>query len=114
MDEGFSDLIAQLVAEQVDDFRQNVFEPSLENVVTGIRLGDNDLVLYPENGILSISTDDLLGAIPVAGNENLGLVKGSNNTNEISVGNDGTMSINQIDIQNLTQEDWLVLDSHGA
>jgi hypothetical protein len=65
---------------------------ALEATIKGIKAGEVDLV--PASGVVTI---------PAATAEALGLVKSSTNENTVSVGIDGVMTVNNINVNKLSQ-----------
>ncbi len=65
---------------------------------------------------LPINEDDKSVDIPLATALSLGLVKGSNEENGVTIAPDGTMSVNNINVNKLVQTDGdtLILDGGGA
>lgn len=74
-----------------------------ENVLEGVRVNGTEIVI-----------EDKFVDIPIAGEE-LGVVKSSADVNKVSVGADGTMSINSISLDKVVQGDEeFVLNGGGA
>ena len=84
----------------------------LDTLLDGV---DNVIEAVKINGTaLTVNNKEV--NIPIAGNSQLGVVLSSSANNKISIANDGTMEVNSLNINKLTQtnEDELVLDGGNA
>lgn len=88
-----------------------------ENVLNWIQLGDSQKYNSTQDFVTLDEFFDLQKTInqslAPATTGILGLVKGSNASNQISVGQDGIMTVNSLNIDKLVQTDELVIDCNG-
>ena len=93
----------------------NDFTDELLSKLTGIEAGAqvNDLEVVKIAGI-ALPISDKAVDIPVATTEALGIVMSSSAENKVSVGADGTMEVNNVNVNKLVQDENTVLILNGG
>lgn len=85
----------------------NVESDAQANILEGIKLGTNETV---------ITLAEKIATIPVATEVEFGVVKSSSAENHVAVAEDGSMSVNSINVDKLvqTENSWLVLNGGSS
>lgn len=111
--ESFGSLTNFASASQVEDLENRV--QTLENKETEIESKTIEIIKLAGTP-LEVSPDDHSVDIPIATAEKVGIVKSTDVINGVAVAEDGTMSVNQLDVKKLTQliGDELILDGGQA
>lgn len=95
----------QLSIQAIDQNKITGLPDALAEKLSGIKLGN--VLLEDADGVVTI---------PIATADQIGVVKGTNAENGVTVAHDGTMSVNSVNISKLVQDedDILVLDGGMA
>lgn len=95
----------QLSIQAIDQNKITGLPDALAEKLSGIKLGN--VLLKDADGVVTI---------PIATADQIGVVKGTNAENGVTVAHDGTMSVNSVNISKLVQDegDILVLDGGMA
>ena len=93
------------------DYYYDTVEAKLETITEGAQV--NILETIKINGVTQTITDKAID-IPIATDTLLGVVMGSTTENKISIAEDGTMEVNSVNVNKLTQTDGEYLIMNGG
>lgn len=108
---GLAEALAAINGKLSDNNFSDEYKSKIEGIADGAQV--NVLEAVKVNGT-SLEIAEKAVNIPLAAAETVGVVKGTDAENGVAIGDDGSMSVNSLNIDKLTQTEDLILNCGGA